>query len=65
MKTIFKGEMVMKKLNEKHLVMGAALLGSALSITATLLTNWSDDKLLDQRIQEAVAEALKKASETK
>lgn len=55
----------MKKVNERYVIAGAAVLGSALSIAATLLTNWSDDKLLTQRIQEEVAEALKKANEMK
>ena len=50
----------MKKLDPVKIVGFAAM---ALGLVATQMTNWVDDKELDKKISEKVAEALSKANQ--
>ena len=50
----------MKTLKNLDMVQVASLAGSVLTVAATLLTGYANDKKLDSKIEEKVAEALVK-----
>lgn len=55
----------MKTLKNLDMVQVAGIAGSMLTIAATLLTGYSNEKKLDAKIEEKVAEALAKQLESK
>lgn len=50
----------MKTLKNLDMVQVASLAGSVLTVAATLLTGYANEKKLDSKIEEKVAEALAK-----